>query len=64
MMGTLTLDAVPDDQIEQSEKLSFNPGLLTDGIETSDDPVLKIRIESYKVSSAWRGGTPCPFSQG
>ncbi len=64
MMGTLTLDAVPDDQIEQSEKLSFNPGLLTNGIETSDDPVLKIRIESYKVSSAWRGGTPCPFSQG
>lgn len=64
MMGTLTLDAVPEDQIEQSEKLSFNPGLLTEGIEISDDPVLKIRIDAYKVSSGWRGGTPCPFSKG
>ncbi len=64
MMGTLTLDAVPEDQIAQSEKLSFNPGLLTNGIEASDDPVLKIRIDSYKISSAWRGGSPCPFSEG
>ncbi|MEM6889858.1 MAG: catalase [Pseudomonadota bacterium] len=63
MMGTLTLNAVPEDQIEHSEKLSFNPGLLTEGIEASDDPVLQIRIDSYRVSSAWRGGTPCPFSQ-
>jgi len=64
MMGTLTLTDVPEDQIAQSEKLSFNPGLLTDGIEVSDDPVLKVRIDAYKVSSAWRGGTPCPFSKG
>ncbi|WP_298937764.1 catalase [uncultured Ruegeria sp.] len=63
MMGTLTLNAVPEDQIEHSEKLSFNPGLLTDGIEMSDDPVLKVRVDAYKVSSAWRSGTPCPFSQ-
>lgn len=64
MMGTLTLDGVPEDQIENSERLSFNPGLLTDGIEASDDPVLKARIDAYKVSSEWRGGKPCPFSQG
>ncbi|WP_419739328.1 catalase [Ruegeria sp.] len=64
MMGVLTLNAVPEDQIEQSEKLSFNPGLLTTGIEASDDPVLKMRIDSYKISSAWRGGSPCPFSKG
>jgi len=64
MMGTLTLNAVPEDQIAQSEKLSFNPGLLTHGIAASDDPVLKVRIDSYKISSAWRGGSPCPFSEG
>ncbi|NVO57812.1 catalase [Rhodobacteraceae bacterium B1Z28] len=64
MMGTLTVNAVPEDQIEHSEKLSFNPGLLTEGIETSEDPVLKIRIDSYKISSERRSATPCPFSQG
>ncbi|WP_037311468.1 catalase [Ruegeria halocynthiae] len=63
MMGTLTLNAVPEDQTGLSEKLSFNPGLLTDGIAASDDPVLKVRIDSYKISSAWRGGAPCPFSE-
>ncbi len=61
MMGTLTLDAVPEDQIENAEKLSFNPGLLTPGIEVSEDPVLKIRIESYEFSSQLRGAIPCPF---
>lgn len=64
MMGTLTLDAVPEDQVAQCEKLSFNPGLLTDGIALSDDPVLQIRIKAYEVSSEWRGATPCPFSKG
>lgn len=63
MMGTLTLDAIPENQEEQCEKLSFNPGLLTDGIEASDDPVLHIRKESYKISSKWRNGSPCPFSR-
>lgn len=62
-MGTLTLDAVPDDQDAQCEKLSFNPGLLTEGIEPSDDPVLHIRTQAYKTSSEWRDGTPCPFSR-
>ncbi|MGB3247183.1 MAG: catalase [Sulfitobacter sp.] len=64
MMGTLTLDQVAKDQVADSEKLSFNPCHLTDGIETSDDPVLKIREEAYKFSSKARGGTPCPFSKG
>lgn len=64
MMGTLTLNAVPEDQIADNEKLSFNPGLLTDGIALSDDPVLQIRVKSYQVSSDWRDGSPCPFSKG
>lgn len=61
-MGELTLDAVPENQEEESEKMSFNPCLLTEGIETSDDPVLLIRKETYQTSSKWRGATPCPFS--
>jgi catalase len=30
---------------EEWEKISFNPGLLTDGIAMSDDKVLKFRVE-------------------
>lgn len=63
MMGMLTLDAVPVDQDAACEKLSFNPGLLTEGIALSDDPVLKVRVDAYQVSSKWRGATPCPFSR-
>lgn len=61
-MGELTLDAVAKDQEAESEKMSFNPCLLTDGIDLSDDPVLRIRKQVYETSSDWRGGTPCPFS--
>lgn len=62
MMGTLTLDHVPEDQEAHSEKLSFNPCHLTRGIEPSGDPVLRIRKDIYEFSSNRRGGIPCPFS--
>ena len=63
-MGTLTLARVHDDQSANSERLSFNPGLLTPGIDLSDDPVLRVRLEAYEISSKWRGGDACPFSKG
>ena len=62
MMGTLTLDHVPEDQQAHCEKLSFNPWHLTPGIDPSGDPVLKIRKDVYAYSSNRRGGIPCPFS--
>jgi len=62
MMGTLTLQSVPEDQKTHCEKLSFNPCNLTDGIRESEDPVLQIRKDIYEYSSNRRGGTPCPFS--
>jgi catalase len=61
MMGTLTLEHVPEDQQAHSEKLSFNPWHLTDGIAPSNDPILKIRKDVYEYSSNRRGGIPCPF---
>jgi catalase len=64
VMGTLTLDAVAKDQDVDCEKLSFNPMLLTPGIEPSEDRVLWIRGEAYKISSALRHATPCPFAKG
>ena len=60
LMGTLTLDAMLDDEI--CERLNFNPWLLTKGIEASDDPVLRVRREAYIVSGQRRGATPCPFA--
>lgn len=62
MMGTLTLEHVPEDQEAHSEKLSFNPCHLTHGIKESSDPVLKIRREVYEYSSNRRDGIPCPFN--
>ncbi|MBK0328418.1 catalase [Rhodobacteraceae bacterium F11138] len=64
MMGLLTIDRVAEDQITDSEKLSFNPCLLTDGIEASDDPILQIRKDVYETSSRLRDATPCPFAGG
>lgn len=64
VMGELTLDKIPEDQFSFCERLSFNPWLLTEGIEPSDDPVLRVRHEAYKVSSQRRGGVACPFMKG
>ena len=66
MMGTLTLDKVPDEaeQTSMFEKQSFNPWLLTDGIAPSDDPVLRVRRDAYEYSSKRRASTPCPFAKG
>ena len=63
MMGTLTLDTFANNQDADCEKLSFNPGLLTDGIKASEDPVLRARQEAYEFSSHRRGGVPRPFSR-
>jgi len=66
VMGELTLDAVPDEkaQLDEIEKMSYNPGLLTEGIAASDDPVLQVRMKSYAISSKERGANPCPFGRG
>jgi catalase len=61
MMGTLSIHQMSGRSDAEQEALSFNPGLLTDGIEMSDDPVLKFRVETYKVSSSMRDGAGCPF---
>lgn len=61
-MGTMDIEHIPHDQVLECERLSFNPGLLVDGIAMSNDPVLKFRVETYKESSKQRGATPCPFS--
>jgi catalase len=62
VMGTLTIDAVPEDQVENCERLSFNPWRLVPGIEPSDDPILRARRDAYEFSRRRRAGAACPFS--
>lgn len=59
-LGELTLNAVLDE--ESCERLSFNPWLLTEGIEPSNDPVLKVRRDAYEISGRRRGADLCPFT--
>ena len=63
VLGELTLDEIPSNQLVHCENLSFNPLLLASGIGPSDDPVLLVRGKAYSKSSAWRRGTPCPFDR-
>ena len=58
-MGTLTLTGVPENQEDAGERISFNPNRLAPGIDPSDDPILKARLDAYEVSREMRGG--CPF---
>ncbi|WP_204113445.1 SMP-30/gluconolactonase/LRE family protein [Shimia biformata] len=60
IMGTLTLDRFMG---QAAEDLSFNPMLLTDGIDASEDEVLQIRKLAYEKSSEWRDAKPCPFAK-
>lgn len=53
-LGVITLTkAAPDSEAAQKQLL-FLPGLLTDGIEASDDPLIDVRNASYAVSFARR----------
>ncbi len=60
MMGSLYLDRVADDQIDQCERLSYNPMRLTTGIEASGDEILRARGEVYELGAEERGAIGCP----
>jgi catalase len=62
VMGMLTVDALVDDQLEDCERLSFNPTRLVPGLACSDDPILLARREAYEVSCRRRQGHGCPVT--
>ncbi len=64
MLGTLYLTEVAPDQETSCINIAFNPCRLTNGIELSDDPILRARQDAYEYSRELRGGTACPFSKG
>ncbi len=52
--GTLELTQVADDPEADGSVLVFDPGRVTDGIELSDDPVLRFRPQAYSESVSRR----------
>ena len=48
--GTLELTGLETGREQDGDVLVFDPGRVTDGIEPSDDPVLKFRSPAYSVS--------------
>jgi catalase len=53
-LGELTIDKAVANSLEAQKPLSFLPGLLTDGIEESDDPLIDVRDGAYAVSYSRR----------
>ena len=53
-LGVLTIDKPVADSLDAQKKLLFLPGQLTEGIETSDDPMVDLRNRAYAVSFSRR----------
>src|SRR5436309_12397 len=54
--GTLELTAVAPDPESDGNIVVFDPVRVIDGIELSDDPVLRYRPKAYSVSAERRAG--------
>jgi catalase len=52
--GTLTLISSSLDQVSGAYNINFDPMLMADGIEPSNDPILRFRSSSYAVSHSRR----------
>jgi catalase len=61
-VGRLELTG-PDTEREQGDDiLVFDPTRVTDGIELSNDPILRFRPRAYAASVTRRSGAPAPAS--
>ncbi len=58
--GSLELTALEEGREQGDDVLVFDPTRVTDGIETSDDPILHFRSRAYSVSVEQRSGIPRP----
>jgi catalase len=57
-VGRLELTAAGSDREADGDVLVFDPTRVTDGIELSDDPILRFRPHAYSVSVERRSGAP------
>ena len=53
-LGTITLDAVVEDQAGEQKQMIFDPIPRVEGIEPSDDPLLELRAAVYLISGRRR----------
>jgi catalase len=58
--GTLELSALDTRRERDGDVLVFDPTRVTDGIELTDDPILRFRPQAYSVSVEHRSGLPAP----
>jgi catalase len=58
--GTLELTGLETGRDRGGDVLVFDPIRVTDGIELSDDPILRLRSAAYSVSVERRSGVPRP----
>jgi catalase len=54
--GTLEITGLDDTRERDGDVLVFDPTRVVDGIELSDDPVLRFRTHAYSVSIERRAG--------
>lgn len=57
IIGTITLNKVPDNFFAEVEQVAFSPANIVSGIDFSDDPLLQGRIFSYTDTQLHRLGT-------
>jgi catalase len=56
VVGTLTIDGLDSERERDGDVLVFDPTRVTDGIELSDDRILRVRPDAYAVSVERRSG--------
>src|SRR3954452_23096322 len=59
-MGVLEISGPETERETGDDVMVMDPTRVTDGIETSDDPILHIRSHAYSVSVERRSGVPRP----
>ena len=57
LVGTMTLNKVPDNYFETVEQSAFSPGALIPGVEASEDKLLQGRLFSYFDTQRYRIGS-------
>jgi catalase len=57
-VGTLTIDHVESEDTSPARDINFDPLVLPNGIEPSDDPLLSARSAAYARSFTRREGEP------
>jgi catalase len=59
-MGTVEITGRDTEREQGDDVMVMDPTRVTDGIETSEDPILHIRSHAYSVSVERRSGVPRP----